>query len=151
MNKKTIILASDHAAIEERKKLADFFKERGVPVVSFGPKEPTSVDYPDVAKEACDYYLAHRDTCEFGILLCGTGIGMSMAANSFKGIRCAVVHDVFTATYAKKHNHANFIALGSRVKLSDDFIKIVTAFNDAEVELGRHEKRVAKIEMLKGK
>ena len=147
--KKTIIIANDHADIDLREKLVDFFEQQGFSIISFGPKEEVSVDYPDIAKQACDYYLSHRDNCEFGILLCGTGIGMSMVANAFKGIRCAVVHDIFTATYAKKHNHANFIALGSRVKLGDDLLKIVSAFQDAEVELGRHEKRVAKIEAVK--
>ena len=99
--------------------------------------------YPDTAVIACDEFK--KGGYDFGILLCGTGIGMSITANKIKGIRCAQVHDLFTAEMAKAHNDANFIAFGGRVRYSVPVMKMIEIFMDTKFAGDRHARRVAKI------
>lgn len=138
-----IILGNDHGAVELRKRLVSWLEAEGHTVTTVGPDFEESVDYPDIAKETCALYK--RGSFDFGILLCGTGIGISIAANKISGIRCALVHDTFTAALAKQHNDANFIALGGRVQYAEDPEIIVVAYMQAKFEGGRHERRVGKI------
>ncbi len=138
-----ILLGNDHGAVELRLKLLTWLEAQGHTVEAFGPAVEESVDYPDVAKETCAAFK--KGGYDFGILLCGTGIGISIAANKITGIRCALVHDTFTAALAKEHNNANFIALGGRVQYAEGPEAIVAAFVRAKFEGGRHERRVGKI------
>jgi ribose 5-phosphate isomerase B len=108
-----------------------------------GVNSGDSVDYPDIAVIACNEFK--KGGYDFGILLCGTGIGMSIAANKIKGIRCAQVFDLFTTEMAKAHNNANFIAFGGRVKYSVPVIKLIEKFMDTKFAGDRHERRITKI------
>jgi ribose 5-phosphate isomerase B len=142
---KKVILANDHGAINLREEvlkiLADFHYE----VTDLGVSEG-SADYPDIAKKACDEYS--KGNYDFGILMCGTGIGISIAANKIKGIRCALIHDSYTARMAKEHNNANFIALGGRIHYTESLKTIISNYVTAGFAGERHQHRVEKIEEL---
>jgi ribose 5-phosphate isomerase B len=139
-----IVIASDHGAVGLKSEIIAFLNKRNLEVKDMGVNCEDSVDYPDVALAACAEYK--KGGYDFGILLCGTGIGMSMAANKVKGIRCALLYDLCTAEMAKAHNNANFIAFGGRVKygvpvteMIDKFIKTSYGGDD------RHKRRIGKI------
>lgn len=108
-----------------------------------GVNSDDPVDYPDIAIAACKEF--RKGGYDFGILLCGTGIGVSMTANKMKGIRCALLHDLFTAEMAKAHNDANFIAFGGRIKYSVPVIQMIEKFMDTKFAGDRHSRRVSKI------
>jgi len=143
-----IVIANDHGAVELKKKLLQWLVKKGHTVKNLGVDSEDRVDYPDMAG------LAVREFSErvydFGILLCGTGIGISIAANRHKGIRCALIHDSFTALMAKEHNNANFVALGGRVKYSEKPEDILEVFMGATFLGGRHEQRIEKLDALQG-
>ena len=141
MNK--IIIASDHGAVALKSEIISFLKTRNCEIKDMGVNSDDSVDYPDIAVTACEEFK--KGGYDFGILLCGTGIGMSITANKVKGIRCALVHDLFTAEMAKAHNDANFIAFGGRVKYSVPVTKMIDKFMDTKFAGDRHARRVAKI------
>ena len=141
MNK--IIIASDHGAVTLKSEIISFLKTKDRQIKDMGVHSDDSVDYPDIAVTACNEFK--KGGYDFGILLCGTGIGMSIAANKIKGIRCAQVFDLFTAEMAKAHNDANFIAFGGRVKYSVPVIKMIEKFMDTEFAGDRHSRRVAKM------
>jgi ribose 5-phosphate isomerase B len=107
-----------------------------------------SVDYPDIAKEACLEYK--KGGYEFGIVLCGTGIGVSISANKVDGIRCALPQNCYAAAMARRHNDANFIAFGGRIDYPEDPVDMLDAFMDATFEGERHQRRVDKIMALEG-
>lgn len=138
-----IVIANDHAAVELKKSLLAWLKGQGHEVVNLGVDIENRVDYPDMAAAACAEYK--KGGYDFGLLLCGTGIGISIAANKIEGIRCALVHDSFTAALAKEHNDANFIAMGARVEYAVPPTEILAAFMNAKFQGGRHADRVAKI------
>jgi ribose 5-phosphate isomerase B len=138
-----IVMANDHGAVALKKELASWLKAEGHEVVNLGVDAPDRVDYPDMAAAACAEYK--KGGYDFGILLCGTGIGISIAANKIEGIRCALVHDAFTATMAREHNDANFLAFGGRVEYATSPTAILSAFMGASFQGGRHAERVAKI------
>jgi ribose 5-phosphate isomerase B len=138
-----IVISNDHAAVEIKKQLLAWLRGQGHEVVNLGVDVEDRVDYPDMAAAACAEYK--KGGYDFGILLCGTGIGISIAANKISGIRCALVHDTFTATLAKEHNDANFIAMGGRVEYQVPPTEILSAFMKAKFQGGRHSDRVAKI------
>ena len=140
---KKIIIASDHGAVTLKQDIISFLKSNNCEVNDLGVNTEDSVDYPDIAVIACTEFK--KGGYDFGILLCGTGIGMSIAANKVKSIRCAQVYDLFTAEMAKAHNDANFIAFGGRVKYPVPVIKIIEKFMDTEFAGDRHERRIAKI------
>jgi ribose 5-phosphate isomerase B len=140
---KKIIIASDHGAVALKNEIISFLKTKNCETKDLGGNSDDLVDYPDIAVNACNEFK--KGGYDFGILLCGTGIGMSIAANKIKGIRCALIHDLFTAEMAKAHNDANFIAFGGRVKYSVPVIKMIEKFMETKFAGDRHERRIAKI------
>jgi ribose 5-phosphate isomerase B len=144
MNK--IIIASDHGAIALKSEIISFLKTRNCEIKDIGVNSDDSVDYPDIAVTACEEFK--KGGYDFGILLCGTGIGMSITANKVKGIRCAQIQDLFTAEMAKAHNNANFIAFGGRVKYFVPVTKMIEIFMDTKFAGDRHARRVDKIMAL---
>ena len=141
-----IVIANDHGAVSLKKELQAWLKERGHEVVNLGVDVEGRVDYPDMAAAACAEYK--KGGYDFGVLLCGTGIGISMSANKIPGIRCALIHDIFTAAMAREHNDANFIAMGGRVQYAVPPTAMLAAFMDTSFQGGRHAERVAKINLL---
>lgn len=138
-----IAIGSDHGGFELKGHIVAHLKEMGIEVKDFGVHNEDSVDYPDCAKPVCESVLSGES--ERGILVCGTGIGISMAANKFNGIRAALCSDVFSAKMAKEHNNANIICLGGRVTGRELANMIVDTFLEAEFQGGRHADRIAKI------
>jgi ribose 5-phosphate isomerase B len=139
-----ILIANDHGAVELKQSLVNILTEEGHIVTNLGVDTPASVDYPDMAVMAAQRFL--EGGFDFGILCCGTGIGISIAANKNKGIRCALVFDLFTAEMAKRHNNANFIALGGRNRYAIPVMDIVHMFMTTSFEGGRHQQRVSKLD-----
>ncbi len=141
-----VALGADHGGVNLKNRLAAVLIEGGHQVLDFGTDGPASVDYPDFARAVCG---AVTDTkADFGILVCGTGIGMSIAANRFPAIRCALVHDVTTARLTRAHNDANVIALGARIIGEEVAMDILGAFLSTPYEGGRHDRRLAKLNDL---
>jgi len=142
-----VFLASDHAGFKLKNELKEAIKGLGYEVVDLGTNDKNSVDYPDYA-----HLLASKlePNC-YGVLVCGTGIGISIAANRHENVRCALCHDEFTARLAREHNDANVIAFGARVIGAGVAISAVEAFLKTEFAGGRHERRVKKIELEAGK
>ena len=143
-----IVLSSDHAAIQFRQAIAAHLAALGWVVVDIGPSSPESTPYPRHG-EAAARLVASGD-CRFGIIFCGTGQGIMMAANKVRGIRCGVCADTFSARMIRQHNDANMLSLGARVVGEGLALDIVDAFLTAEFEGGRHATRVEMIEALEG-
>ncbi|SCZ58624.1 ribose 5-phosphate isomerase B [Epibacterium ulvae] len=143
-DKKRIVLSSDHAAIELRQALAQHISDKGFEAVDIGPTTPESTHYPKHGQAAAER-VASGD-CDLGIILCGTGQGIMMAANKVKGIRCGVCMDTFSARMIREHNNANILSIGARIVGESLATEIVDAFLDAEFEGGRHATRVDMIE-----
>ncbi|WP_353893168.1 ribose 5-phosphate isomerase B [Proteinivorax hydrogeniformans] len=142
-----IALASDHGGYRLKSELNEFIKnELKLETKDFGTHGPESVDYPEYAKVAADAVI--NKECDFAILVCGTGIGISIAANKIKGIRAANCHDCFSAEATRLHNDANVLALGERVVGGGLAKKIVQTFLTTNFEGGRHLRRVEKITKL---
>ena len=138
-----VIIASDHAGLELRQELVVVLKERGVPCDDVGPTSRESVDYPDFAAKVARAVAAGPDT--LGVLVCGTGIGMSIVANKHRGVRAALCTTEFEARMARAHNDANVLCLGQRVVGAGVAKAILEAFLATPFVGGRHEKRVQKI------
>jgi len=138
-----IALGCDHGGFELKKIIADFLKEKGYDLLDVGTYTEESVDYPDIADLLCAKIT--DGSCQKGILVCGTGIGMNMCANKHKGIRAAQCHDTFSAKMTRRHNNANVLTMGGRVVGSELAKEIVTEFLTNEFEGGRHEVRVNKM------
>lgn len=138
-----IVLASDHGAVNLKKEIIEYLKTRNCEINDMGVNSGDPVDYPDMAVKACEEFK--KGGYDFGILLCGTGIGISITANKIKGIRCALIHDLFTAEMAKAHNDANFIAFGGRVKYCVPVIQMIAKFMETKFAGDRHVRRVGKI------
>lgn len=138
-----IIIGSDHAGYELKKAVIAHLKETNVEFVEAGCMNGESVDYPLVAKEVCERIV--KGEFEKGILICGTGIGISMAANKVKGIRAALCGDWYSAKYTRLHNDANVLCMGGRVIGSGLAAEIVDVFLTTEFEGGRHQRRVDQI------
>jgi len=139
-----IALSSDHAAIQLRQTIATHIAALGWEVVDIGPTTPESAHYPKHGKVAAR--LVASGDCQFGIILCGTGQGIMMAANKVKGIRCGVCTDTFSARMIREHNDANMLSIGVRVVGEGLALDIVDAFLAAKFEGGRHATRVEMIE-----
>ncbi len=138
-----IAIGSDHGGINHKAYIKEYLTENGFEVKDFGTNTPESVDYPDIAKTVS---LAVRDEdFDCGILICGTGIGMSIAANKVRGIRAAHVTDTYSAKMAKQHNDAQIICLGERITGPDLALEIVKAYLVQTHLGGRHSRRVEKI------
>lgn len=144
-----IALGSDHAGFQLKNEIVDYLQKKGVETKDFGTCSLESCDYPDyaeiVAKEVSNKNF------DFGILVCGTGIGISIAANKVKGIRAALCGDTFSAHSSREHNDANILALGARVIGSGLAMDIVEAFITSKFLGGRHQNRINKISNLEGK
>jgi ribose 5-phosphate isomerase B len=145
---KRIVLSSDHTAIALRQSIAAHVAARGWEAVDIGPTTPQSTHYP-AHGEAAARRVASGD-CRFGIILCGTGQGIMIAANKVKGIRCGVCTDTYSARMIREHNDANMLALGARVVGEGLALDIVDAFLGASFEGGRHVARVEMIAALEG-
>jgi ribose 5-phosphate isomerase B len=141
-----IVIANDHGAVALKKELVSWLKAQGHEIVNLGVDVEGRVDYPDMAAAACAEYK--KGGYDFGILLCGTGIGVSISANKIAGIRCALIHDLFTATMAREHNDANFVAMGGRVEYAIPPTEILSAYMHAKFQGGRHAERVAKVNLF---
>ena len=138
-------IATDHAGVAIKPHVIEMLEKKGHEVVDLGPANADRVDYPDFAHKLCLEVLA--DTNAQGILICGTGIGMSLAANKHKGIRAALCHDAYTASMARAHNDANVLCFGERVVGLGVAESILDAWCDGNFEGGRHANRVQKIEV----
>lgn len=138
-----IIIGSDHGGFELKEALKAHLAEKGKEVYDCGTFSAESVDYPDIAKDVCAKVLSGEG--EFGILVCGTGIGISIAANKIKGIRAALLCNTFSAQMTKEHNDANVICFGGRVTETKDAIEMLDAYMNAEFQGGRHQIRVDKL------
>ena len=138
-----IALGADHGGVALKNRLAAVMIEAGYQVADYGTDGPDSVDYPDFAHAVCAAVAEQR--ADFGVLVCGTGIGMSIAANRNPLIRCALVHDVTTARLTRAHNDANVLALGARITGEEVAMDILHTFLATEFEGGRHERRLAKL------
>ena len=143
-----IVLSSDHAAIALRQTIAAHIEALGWEAVDIGPTTPESTPYPQHGAAAAQ--LVASGDCRFGIVLCGTGQGIMMAANKLRGIRCGVCSDTFSARMIRQHNNANMLSLGVRVLGEGVALDIVDAFLSAEFEGGRHATRVDMITALEG-
>lgn len=140
---KRIVIANDHAAVNMKFKIKDYLEEKGYSVINVGVDNAEPVDYPDYAYKACEK-IVNREV-DFGILICGTGIGMSIAANKIKGIRACACSEALSARLTREHNDANVICFGERVIGIETAKEIVNAFIDAEFIGKHHLDRVKKI------
>ncbi len=135
-----IAIGNDHAAVEMKNHIVKYLEAKGYEMVNFGTDTNESCDYPIYGKKVAD--AIKNGECELGILICGTGIGISLAANKVKGIRAAVCSESYSARLTRQHNNANIIAFGARVVDEKTAENIVDEFLNAEYEGGRHQKRV---------
>ena len=138
-----IAIGCDHGGLEHKSAIAEHLKERGFEVVDFGICEKKSIDYPDIAIKVTSAIISGE--CELGILVCGTGIGMSIAANKVKGIRAAACSEHFSAKYTRMHNNSNILCLGGRVIGVGTALELVDLFIDTPFEGDRHQRRIDKI------
>lgn len=145
---KRIALSSDHAAIELRQAIAAHITSLGWEAVDIGPTTPESTHYPKHGEAAAK--LVASGDCRFGIILCGTGQGIMLAANKVKGIRCGVCSESYSAKMLRQHNDANMLSLGARVIGEGLALDIVEAFLSTEFEGGRHGTRVDMIMEIEG-
>jgi ribose 5-phosphate isomerase B len=145
---KRLVLTSDHAAIELRRAIFDHATAQGWEVDDLGPMTAESTPYPERGAEAAR--LVASGQYQYGVLLCGTGQGIMMAANKVKGVRCGVCMDTFSARMIRQHNDANMLSIGARVVGLGLALDIVDAFLTAEFEGGRHGARVEMIKALEG-
>ena len=144
-----IAIGSDHGGFTLKEELKKHLTERGIEFKDYGTFSAESCDYPTYAEKVCSAVVGGE--AEKGILCCGTGIGMSMAANKIKGIRCACCSDCFSAEMTRRHNDANVLALGGRVVGAGLAEKMVDLFLDTPYEGGRHARRVGMIMELENK
>lgn len=141
-----IFIASDHAGYELKEKLIQYFKDKHLDVKDLGTYSLDSVDYPDYG-----FKLGHevvKKPSNFGIAICGSGIGIAMAANKVKGVRAALIYDLETASLAKKHNNANIIAMGGRKTSFTDAVAMIEVFMNETFE-ERHQRRIDKLNNYK--
>ena len=141
---KTIVLGADHGGFELKNTIKNHLENKGYTVIDVGTNSSDSCDYPVFASKACAHVLSGE--ADLGILVCGTGIGMSMAANKHKGIRAACCSDTFSARLTRLHNNANFLCIGARVLGAGLALDLVDEFVHAEFEGDRHTKRLSLIE-----
>jgi ribose 5-phosphate isomerase B len=138
-----VALGADHAGMALRGDVKARLEARGVEIEDFGTLSEESVDYPDYAARVAEAVASGR--VDYGVLVCGTGLGMAIAANKIQGIRAVPVVDLESTRLARQHNDANVLALGARVTLRDDLLAIVDTFLDTPFEGGRHQRRIEKI------
>lgn len=135
-----IVIGNDHAATTLKNKIIEYFRSNNIEYMDCGCSDGEKCDYPLKAKEVCDFVLSKK--ADVGILLCGTGVGMSIAANKIKGIRAAVCSDYYSAKYTRLHNDANVLCLGARVVGDEYALELINVFINTDFEGGRHTNRV---------
>ncbi len=144
--KNKIALGADHAGYEYKDKLIACLAEKGYECVDCGTNGPESVDYPVYASKVCE--LVRSGDCEFGILVCGTGIGMSIAANKHRGIRAALCNEPESTAMTRHHNNSNVLCLGARMIPFETALELTNVFLTTEFDGGRHERRVEMLDKL---
>jgi ribose 5-phosphate isomerase B len=144
-----VAIAADHGGVKLKEEIKKYLTSVNISFEDFGCECDASVDYPDYALPVAEKVAAGE--FDRGILICGTGIGMSIAANKVKGIRCALVHDTFSAKATREHNDTNILAMGERVIGPGLAMDIVKIWLETEFEGGRHERRVGKIKEIEAK
>jgi len=144
-----IALASDHAGFDLKKGVRAYLEENGIAFKDFGSGPGETVDYVDYGARAMEEVLAGE--CDRAILFCGTGLGMAIVANKFRGIRATPCWNTYTAEISRKHNDSNCLSLGGRVLTLEEGVRIVTAWLETPFEGGRHERRIEKISGLETK
>lgn len=140
-----LVMGSDHAGYEVKETLKSWLEEKGHEVVDVGTNSTESVDYPLYGHKVGETVAAGK--AEFGITICGSGVGIGMAAGKVKGIRCAMATDPYTAELSRRHNNANVLSLGARITGLDMCKAIIESFLSTEFEGGRHQRRVDAIEL----
>lgn len=140
-----IAIASDHGGFELKEKIYNYLLDKGYEVTNFGTNSTESCDYPVFAKKVCNAIL--KENFERGILICGTGIGMSIMANRFKGIRAACLSDKYSAEMTRKHNDSNVLCFGARVIDESLAKEIVDIWLKTQYEAGRHQKRIDMLDL----
>jgi len=138
-----LCIASDHAGYVLKEKIKDFLINKNISVIDLGPFSMDSVDYPDYAKKIAKRVILKKS--DFGILICGSGTGMAITANKFKGIRAAQCYNKSSTILSRQHNNANVICLGARMLKKNVAFKLVSCFLNTKFEAGRHQKRINKI------
>ena len=141
-----IAVCCDHGGLSLKKEVLRHLEEKGLEYKDFGTNSPESCDYPDIVKPLCQ--AIQRGECDKGVIICGTGIGFSMAANKMKGIRAALCHDSFSAEFTRRHNDSNIIAFGARVIGPGLALQLLDIFLNTPFEGGRHAVRVEKMMAL---
>lgn len=144
-----IAIACDHGGLRLKGALKEYLTKNGYEYIDFGTNSSDSCDYPDYALPAAEAVASGE--CERGIVICSTGIGVSIVANKVPGVRCAHCHDTYCAKYTRLHNDANMLAFGEKCIGEGMMEEIVTAFLTNEFEGGRHERRVGKIKAVEEK
>lgn len=140
-----VAIGADHGGFEVKQKLVDYLKAKDFEVVDEGTVSSVSVDYPDFAAKVCEDVLHGRADC--GVLICGTGIGISIAANRYRGIRAALLYSLETAALARQHNNANVAVFGGRTMSLEEIKERLDVFLNTDFEGGRHLRRIEKIDM----
>lgn len=146
MDQKTILIASDHAAYQMKATIITYLESLGYTVQDLGPQGMDSVDYPDFGIEVASAISSGKH--KKGILMCGTGLGMSMVANRFPGVRAALCNDIFSAALSRQHNDANILVMGGRVIGDVLAQEIVKVWLNTEFEGGRHQNRINKFDRM---
>ena len=146
MDQETILIGSDHAAYLMKETIKKFLEEQGYTVLDAGPQGIESVDYPDFGIEVASAISCGKH--KRGILMCGTGLGMSMVANRFPGVRAALCNDIFSAALSRQHNNANILVMGGRVIGDVLAQEIVKVWLKTDFEAGRHQNRINKFDRL---
>ena len=141
-----IALGADHAGYEYKDKLIAYLSENGYECVDCGTNGPESVDYPEYASKVCE--LVRSNNCNFGILVCGTGIGMSIAANKHRGIRAALCNEPESTAMTRHHNNSNVLCLGARMISFERALELAKVFLSTEFDGGRHDRRVEMLDKL---
>ncbi len=144
--RKPIALSADHGGFELKELIKEHLTARGIAFTDFGATSTASVDYPDMARPACEAVV--RGECECALLFCGTGVGISMSANKIKGMRACCCSDSFSCEFTRRHNDANALCLGGRVVGAGLAIQLVDLFLDTPFEGARHSGRIAKMMAL---
>ena len=140
-----IVAAADHGGFEMKNQIVENLRKLGFGVEDLGTNSADSVDYPDFAEKATAKVLAGQ--ADLGILVCGTGIGISIAANRHKGIRAAILYDDYVAKVAREHNNANVLCFGGRTMSTEDVLRRIGIFLKAAYEGGRHDRRLCKLDL----
>ncbi len=138
-----LAIASDHGGFQLKQAILQFLKKKKIEVLDLGNHGTESVDYPDYALRVAE--MVSQGKVDAGLLVCGTGIGMCIVANKFKGVRAAVVEDTYSAKMAKEHNNANVLCLGGRILDAKKGEEVIEAWLEAHYEGGRHDHRLEKI------